>query len=108
MVAGVIATAVADRLMITHLSGDASASFTAVALAGLALFLGGHALFKLALSGRVLRSHPVGIVVLGLLAPASSIVPPLAVGAGAVLVLIAVASWDTLSGRRNVVGAVDA
>jgi low temperature requirement protein LtrA len=95
MVAGIIVTAVGDELTIAHPTGASSAATTAVILGGAALFLAGHALFKRALSGRIYLSRLVGIAALGVLTPFGTIMSPLLLAAGATLILVAVAGWET-------------
>jgi low temperature requirement protein LtrA len=95
MVAGIIVTAVADELTIAHPGGHADAAAIATVLGGPALFLAGHALFKLAVFGVPSVSRLVAIVVLALLAPVGVVVSPLALATAATVVVAAVAASDS-------------
>lgn len=99
MVAGIIVTAVADELTIIHPDAAGTAATTAVALGGPALYLVGHALFKRAVSGRVLRSRAVAFAALAALIPLGLTASALATGAAATLIVVAVAAWDTRANR---------
>jgi low temperature requirement protein LtrA len=94
MVAGIIVMAVADEVVIAHPDGPESLAAAFVTVAGPILFLGGHALFKHAVSGWVLTSHLAGIAALGLLLPVGMFASPLVVGAVATAIVVAVAVWD--------------
>jgi low temperature requirement protein LtrA len=91
MVAGVIVVAVASERTVAHPTGTTHAAVAWVVLGGPALFLAGNSLFKLALTGRVPRSRLLALAALALLAPVSLVVPPLALGAAATIVLAATA-----------------
>jgi low temperature requirement protein LtrA len=91
MVAGIIVAAVADELTIGHPTGDASAATTAAILAGPALFLAGHALFKWAVFGRVSVVRLAAIGALAALAPVGSLLSPLLLASAATLIVAAVA-----------------
>ena len=99
MVAGIIVSAVADELTIAHPGDPGTAAITAVALGGPALYLAGHALFKYALWGRLLRSHTLAIPALASLIPVGLAAPALATAAAATLIVVAVAAWDTRANR---------
>jgi len=94
MVAGIIVTAVGDELVIAHPTGAAGASVVAMILGGPALFLLGHALFKLSTFERVSVSRLVAIGLLGGLALVSGSLSPLALTVGSMLVIGVVAVWD--------------
>jgi low temperature requirement protein LtrA len=100
MVAGIIVTAVGDELTVAHPTGSSSMATTMVILGGAALFLAGHALFKRALSGRIYASRLVGIDALAALVPGRMMTSPLLLAAGATLILMAVAGWETWVGWR--------
>jgi low temperature requirement protein LtrA len=100
MVAGIVVAAVADELTIAHPGDAGTAMTTAVTLGGPALYLAGHALFKHAVSGRLIPSHPVAIVALAALVPVGLAAPALVTAAAATLVVVAVAAWDTRANRR--------
>jgi low temperature requirement protein LtrA len=96
IVAGIIVTAVADELMITHPDGHADLAIALVTLGGPALFLAGHAFYKWATFGVVSRPRLAAIGVLGAVLPAASLLSPLVLGMVAVLVLLGVAVADIL------------
>jgi low temperature requirement protein LtrA len=100
MVAGVIVTAVAQELTIARPTEPGTAAIAAVALGGPALYLAGHLLFKRAVSGRLLRSHLIGIGALAALVPLGLLGPVLATSVAATVVVVAVAAWDTRAYRR--------
>src|SRR5216683_5107306 len=85
VVAGIIAVAAGDRLLLaqpTQLAGVATAS---ILLGGTAIFLAGHALFKLAIWHHVSRPHIAAIILLLLLIPIGVFLPGLAVAALAIV-----------------------
>jgi low temperature requirement protein LtrA len=100
MVAGIIVTAVGDELVIAHPSGHASPAEVATILGGPALFLFGHALFKLSSFKRVSVSRLVAIGALGILWFVSGSVSPLALTAGSTVVIGVVAVWDRYATAR--------
>ena len=90
MVAGIIAVAAGDRLVLaqpTHSTGVATAS---ILLGGTALFIAGHAWFKFAIWHHLSRSHLLAIVLLVLLTPIAIFAPSLAAGAAPILSLVVV------------------
>jgi low temperature requirement protein LtrA len=99
MVAGIIVCAVADELTIAHPEAPGSAALTAATLGGPALFLLGHGLFKWALVGVFPTSRVIAIATLAVLTPVGLATPALVTGTAAMLVAVAVATWDTLQHR---------
>jgi len=101
MVAGVVVTAVGDKLVIAYPFGRTKPAWVAVILGGPALFLAGRAGFEYAVFARVSRDRPIGVLVLAVLAPAMLFVPPLlaALAATAVLAGIAIADAARARGR---------
>lgn len=96
MVAGVIVTAVADELVISHPTEHGSAAITATVLGGPALFLFGHFLFKRAVFATVSVSRLVALAVLAALIPVGDLVSPLAFEAIAAAVVVGVAVADAI------------
>jgi low temperature requirement protein LtrA len=96
MVAGIIVTAAADELVLSHPASAAHASIGWMILGGTALFLAGHAAFKLTV-WRVISwtrlAALLALASLGLLGPQLSAV---ALGSLAAAVIIAVAISDRL------------
>ena len=95
MAAGIIVTAVGDELTITHPSGHASVATIATVLAGPALFLAGHVLFKRAVFGVLSVPRLLAILALAILAPLGLVVSPLVLATAATLVVAAVAASDS-------------
>jgi low temperature requirement protein LtrA len=97
IVAGIIVAAVADELALRHPGGHTDAKTAAVILGGPALYLAGNSLFKWLTAPHAPLSHTAGLVLLALLIPAVSFVPPLALSAATTAVLILVAVWEWVS-----------
>lgn len=104
IVGGIIVVAVGDELVLRHPSGHdghTNLGTAAAIVGGPLLYLIGNALFKRLSAPNLPLSHLVGIGLLVLLAPAALITTPLALAAGAAVILIVVAVWEWLS-LRNV------
>jgi len=97
IVAGIIAVAAGDRLLLARPTQPAGVATASILLGGTAIFLAGHALFKLAIWHHVSRSHIAAIVVLLLLIPIAVFLPGLAVAALAIVGLCVVIA--ALTGR---------
>jgi low temperature requirement protein LtrA len=107
IVAGVIVCAVADELVLAHpahFEGDGRAAAAAV-VGGPLLYLVGVALFKWVVNDRRAPplSHCAGMVLLAALMPVAQahLLSPLALGAATTLVLLMVATWETIALRRT-------
>jgi low temperature requirement protein LtrA len=85
MVAGIIAVAAGDRLLVAQPTQPAGVPTASILLGGTAIFLAGHALFKLAVWHHVSRSHIAAIILLLLLVPIAVFLPGLAVAALAIV-----------------------
>jgi low temperature requirement protein LtrA len=96
MVAGIIVSAAADQKVLSDPGATASTASAWMILGGPALFLAGHAAFKLVVWRAVSWPRLAGIVVLGLLALAAHAIPALALAACAAAVVAAVAATDRL------------
>ena len=96
MVAGVIVAAAADQKVLSDPGGTASTAAVWMILGGPALFLAGHAAFKLVVWHFVSWPRLAGIAVLALLALAADAIPALALAACAAVVVTAVAASDRL------------
>ncbi|MFC4017069.1 low temperature requirement protein A [Micromonospora sp. GCM10011542] len=86
MVAGIVAIAVGDELVIEHPLGHTPSAWIIVILGGPALFLAGRGLFEYEVFGRVSRSRPIGVLVLAATSPAAFFLPPLLVAMAPALV----------------------
>ena len=96
MVAGIIVCAAADEKVLADPGAAASTASAWMILGGPALFLAGHAAFKLVVWRALSWPRLAGIAVLGLLGLAAGAIPALALGACAAAVVIAVAASDRL------------
>jgi low temperature requirement protein LtrA len=85
MVAGIIAVAAGDRLLLARPTQPAGVATASILLGGTAIFLAGHAFFKLAIWHHVSRSHIAAIILLLILIPIAVSVPGLAVAALAIV-----------------------
>ena len=99
LVAGIIVAAVGDELVLSHPTGHLDARTAAVLLGGPALYLVGNLVFKRATANRPALSHIVGLVLLALVVPMSTVLEPLAFSIATTAVLVVVAVWETLSLR---------
>jgi low temperature requirement protein LtrA len=98
MVAGIIVSAAADQKVLSDPAVTASTASAWMILGGPALFLAGHAAFKVAVWRYVSWPRVAGIAVLALLGLAAKAIPELGLAACAAGVVVAVAASDRLSG----------
>ena len=98
MVAGIIVSAAADQKVLSDPAATASAASAWMILGGPALFLAGHAAFKLAVWRYVSWPRVAGIAVLALLGLAAKAIPELGLAACAAGVVVVVAATDRLTG----------
>ena len=96
MVAGIIVTAAADEQVLSDPGGTATTATAWMILGGPALFLAGHAAFKLVVWRFVSWPRVAGIVVLALLALAARAIPALALAACTAVLVTAIAASDRL------------
>ena len=96
MVAGIIVTAAADEQVLSDPGSPPSTAAAWMILGGPALFLAGHAAFKLVVWRVLSWPRLAGIAVLGLLALAAHAIPALALATCAAALVIAVAVSDRL------------
>ena len=101
MIAGIIAVAAADELVVAHPGHPGTFASVTLLLGGTALFVAGHGLFMWAASGRVLWSRLVAVVALVVLAPVGFGVPALALAVAAALIVVLLAAWDSVAYRRG-------
>jgi low temperature requirement protein LtrA len=100
MVAGIIVTAAADEKVLSEPGAAANTASAWMILGGPALFLAGHAAFKLVVWRSVSWPRVAGIAVLALLGLAAAAIPELGLAACAAGVVAAVAASDRLPGVR--------
>jgi low temperature requirement protein LtrA len=96
MVAGIIVTAAADQIVVSHPAARATEATAWMLLGGPALYLAGLAAFKMVVWRVVPAGRVGGVVVLALLAPAARSMPEVALAACAAAVVVAVAVTDYL------------
>jgi low temperature requirement protein LtrA len=101
MVAGLVAIAVGDELVIAHPRGHTQPAWIAVILGGPALFVAGRAGFEYAVFDRVSWDRPIGVLVLAAPAPAMLLVPPLLAAIAATAVLTGIAFTDAARARGH-------
>jgi len=94
MIAGIIAVAAADELVVVHPTDPGTFVSVSLILGGTALFVAGHGFFVWATSGRMLWSRFVAVVVLMAFISIGFAVPALALSAAAALVVALLAAWD--------------
>jgi low temperature requirement protein LtrA len=97
IVAGIILSAVADELVLTHPADHSDLKTVLSAIGGPLLFLLGTILFKHAIRGWLQLSHGVGIVALGGLAWFAGELSPLMLSILTTVLMIIVAVWETIS-----------
>ena len=105
IIAGVIAVAVADELLIAHPGDPFATAGAAMVLGGPALFLLGETLFRVRMIRSANRKRVAAIVVLALLWPLASSVSAVALTAIVAGVLTALALWEYVPGRGPTQGA---
>jgi low temperature requirement protein LtrA len=99
IVGGIVLTAVADEVVLSHPDGHSDLKTVLSAIGGPLLFLVGMILFKHVIRGFLQVSHWVGIVALAGVAWFASDLSPLALSALTTAVLVMVAVWESLSLR---------
>lgn len=101
IISGIIAVAAADELILAHPGDPGTLASVSLILGGTALFVSGHGLFVWAASGRALWSRLVAVTALAALAPVGFAVPGLALASAAALVVVLLATWDSVAYRRR-------
>jgi low temperature requirement protein LtrA len=104
IVAGIIVTAVADELVLTHPGGHSDIKTVLSSIIGPLLFLVGTVLFKRVVRGWLQPSHGVGIAALGVLAYFAGGLSPLLLSVLTTAIMIVVAVWETVSFKSGVSG----
>src|ERR671916_513201 len=102
MIAGIIAVAAGDELVVAHPYYLGTPASIALTLGGTALFLAGHAFFKWTVFGELSFSRLVAIVALAVLIPVGFAIPALALAIAAALIVVGVAAWDALAYQGHV------
>ncbi len=102
MIAGIIAVAAADELILAHPGVQGTLASVALTLGGTGLFVAGQALFKWAVSGLLPWSRVVALAALIALVPVGFAMPALALSGAAGLIVVGLAVWETLGYRARV------
>ena len=97
IVAGIIVSAVADDLVLTHPEGHSDLRTSLCAIGGPLLFLVGTILFKQTFRGFLQLSHGAGIVALGVLYWFAGQLSPLLLSIATSAIMIMVAVWESIS-----------
>ena len=103
IVAGIILSAVADELVLTHPADHSDLKTVLSAIGGPLLFLIGTILFKHTFRRFLQLSHGVGIVALGILAWFASGLSPLMLSILTTAILVGVAVWESISLKSGAV-----
>src|ERR1700742_2464125 len=101
IVAGIIVSAVADDLVLTHPEGHPELRTSLCAIGGPLLFLVGTILFKQTFRGFLQLSHGAGIVALGALYWFAGQMSPLLLSIATSAIMIMVAVWESVSLRAK-------
>ncbi len=105
IVAGIILSAVADEIVLTHPSGHTELATALTAIGGPLVFMIGTILFKLDIRGFLQLSHGAGIVALLGLGWFATALSPLMLSVLATAVLVLVAIWESISLRIQAGGS---
>jgi low temperature requirement protein LtrA len=97
IVAGIILTAVADELVLTHPAETSDLKTVLSGIGGPLLFLIGTILFKHTVRGFLQLSHGVGIVGLAALAWFAGALSPLTLSLLTSAIMVTVAAWESIS-----------
>jgi low temperature requirement protein LtrA len=97
IVAGIILSAVADDLVLTHPAEHSDLKTVLTATGGPLLFLLGTILFKQSIRGWLQPSHGAGIVALAILAGFAGALSPLMLSLLTTAIMIIVAAWESVS-----------
>lgn len=101
LVAGIIATAVGNDLVMAHPHDAVKGAYGLVLSGGPAIYLLGSAIYKKVVYGAVPVSHVVGVVVLAALVPLAGRVDLLAMGWLTTAVMLAAGFWEGRLRRRS-------
>ncbi|WP_329104054.1 low temperature requirement protein A [Micromonospora sp. NBC_01699] len=101
MVAGIVGTAAACQFVIAHPFDDAPPAWAATMLAGPGLFLLGRGLLDYIVFGRVSRSRPAGLVLLGAVAPVTHLLSMIETALLVMIILQVIAVANLLSTRSR-------
>jgi low temperature requirement protein LtrA len=97
IVAGIIVSAVADDLVLTHPGGHSDYKTVLSAIGGPLLFLVGTILFKHTFRGFLQLSHGAGIIALGVLYWFAGELSPVVLSCLTTAIMLIVAIWESIS-----------
>lgn len=101
LVAGIIATAVGNDLVLAHPHDAVKTSYALILSAGPAIYLLGSAIYKKVVYGVVPASHIAGVVALAALVPLAFQVDLLTIGWATTIVMLAVSFWEARLLRKR-------
>ena len=94
LIAGIIASAVGNDLVLAHPHAHAATAQIAILLAGPAIYLLGSAIFKYVVYGSVPASHLAGVLMLLALVPMAFVADMLVMGWLTTVVVLVVSFWE--------------
>jgi low temperature requirement protein LtrA len=101
LVAGIIATAVGNDLVLAHPYQTLSIAYAITLSAGPALYLLGSALYKKVVYDSIPISHIAGVVALAALVPVALVTDLLVMGWLTTIVMVVVSQWEDTAHRRR-------
>ena len=101
IIAGIVVSAVADEIVLSHPTGHMETATIWVLLGGPGLFLLGAALFKLAVFGHWAIPRFVGLAIMAVLFPIAPFLTPLVLSAVTTAIVVAVAVWEGVDMARH-------
>jgi low temperature requirement protein LtrA len=104
IVAGIILSAVANELVLTHPADHSDLKTVLSAIGGPLLFLFGTILFKHSIRGWLQPSHGAGIIALGILSVFARDLSPLLLSILTTAIMIVVAAWESISLKSGAAG----
>lgn len=104
LIAGIVACAAADDLVIEHPDHAIGLTSALLLLGGPFIYLLGNALYKRVIYGRIPLSHWIGAALLALIVPFAFRTDLLMVCGLTTLTLMTVAAWESISRRRSGAG----
>jgi low temperature requirement protein LtrA len=104
IVAGIILSAVANELVLTHPAEHSDLRTVLSAIGGPLLFLLGTILFKYSIRGWLQPSHGAGIAALGILGFFAGEFSPLMLSILTTAIMITVAAWESISLKSGATG----
>ena len=97
MVAGIIALAVADEMVIAHPDGHVTTEFAAVAIGGGVLYFFGNAVFNSTITSAFPRRRTMALLGIAAAIPFAHLLTPLALMVWVLVPFLALAVWDGLT-----------